>query len=84
MRKFIFYTKNNYSKLESELERYEALGFRMKSRRFKYFFEFKNCTPKKVKYFIGYNFIKEIGTMDVENELKAKDKANMVFSDSER
>jgi len=34
MRKFIFYTKNNYSKLESELERYEALGFRMKSRRF--------------------------------------------------
>lgn len=83
MKKFIFYSQANYSKLEKALENAERSGWTLKHRKFKYWFEFSPSSPKNVRYFVSYNFLKDTGMWETEMTLKKSLGANPILKGSE-
>ncbi len=62
MNKFFFYPCWQYEKVEAFLARMEAEGYRLVSVKCGYWFRFKACKPKEVRYFLPHSVLKYYGT----------------------
>ena len=79
MFRFIYYPQWNYRKIERELMRMEANGYRLRRICFYWFFFFEECKPRdNVQYIFTYDFLKEYRMAKFNHKLRSLWQANQI------